>query len=113
MAFPVTAIASIAHRICAVIVWLGWGFLLVAAAIALESPAGFAAVADALDRHFAVQFVAWGLGSATGYYAFASLKHLLQDLGFFEDLAGGRAISWAVLILGAVSSLILGVWLWG
>lgn len=112
MTFPITAIASILHRVCAVIIWVGFGFLLAAAAIALESEEGFASVVNALNSNFLVQFVAWGLATATGYYVAATIKHLIQDTGFFEDLAGGKVISWTAIALGILISIIAGVFVW-
>ena len=111
-AWPITAIASILHRICAVIIWVGVGFLLAAATISLESEQGFASVVTALNTNFLVQFVVWGLATATGYYVFGTLKHLIQDMGFFEDLAGGKFISWSAITLGIITSIIIGVTLW-
>lgn len=112
MTFPITAIASILHRVCAVIVWVGFGFLLAAASIALASPAGFSALVDALNSNFLVQFVAWGLATATGYYCMATIKHLIQDMGFFESLEGGSAISWTVIVLGILIGIATGVAIW-
>lgn len=110
--FPITAIASILHRVCAVIVWVGFGFLLVAASIALQSAEGFASVEEALNNNFLVQFVAWGLATATGYYIMGTLKHLIQDMGFFEEFAGGKFISWTAITFGVVISIIAGVVIW-
>lgn len=110
--FPITAIASILHRVCAVIVWVGFGFLLVATSIALQSEAGFHSVVEALNSNFPVQFVAWGLSTATGYYIAGTLKHLIQDMGFFEDFAGGKLISWTAISLGVIFALFAGVVVW-
>ena len=112
ISFPITAIASILHRVCAVIVWVGFGFLLAAASIALQSEEGFNSVAEALNNNFLVQFVAWGLATATGYYVTGTLKHLIQDMGFFEDFAGGKFISWTAILLGIVLSIVAGVVVW-
>ena len=112
ISFPITAIASILHRVCAVIVWVGFGFLLATASIALDSEEGFDAIVQALGTHFIVQFLAWGLATATGYYVLGTLKHLVQDMGFFEDLAGGKFISWAAISLGIVLGIVAGVAVW-
>jgi len=112
ISFPITAIASILHRACAVIVWVGFGFLLVAACYALESAEGFQAVAELLRTNFLAQFVAWGLATATGYYFMGTLKHLIQDMGFFESLEGGKFISWLALSFGIVISIFMGIVIW-
>ena len=110
--FPITAIASILHRVCALIVWVGFGFLLAAASIALQSEAGFNSVVEALNTNFLVQFIAWGLATATGYYVAGTLKHLIQDMGFFEDFEGGKLISWSAISLGVIFSIFAGVVVW-
>jgi len=110
--FPITAIASILHRVCAVIVWVGFGFLLAAVSIALQSEAGFNSVAESLSSNFLVQFVAWGLATASGYYIAATLKHLIQDMGFCEDFEGGKLISWTAILLGIIFSIFTGVVIW-
>ncbi len=112
ISFPVTAIASICHRVSAVIVWIGLGFLLTAAATGLSSAADYKALVSLFENSFLAQCSAWGLATAAGYYVLATLKHLIQDMGFFEDLTGGRAISWAVLGLGLVFGIYTGVLMW-
>ncbi len=109
--FPVTAIASITHRVCAVITWVGVGFALYALNAA-SSPTGFADLQALLSNSFIAQFIAWGLMSAFGYYCLGTAKHLIQDLGYFEDFAGGKMISWAALIGGGVLTVIAGVVIW-
>lgn len=110
--WPVTAIASILHRVCAVIVWVGLGFLLVAAHFAVPSKEGFDSVAQLLNTNFLAQFVAWGLLTATGYYCMGTIKHLIQDMGFFESFEGGKVISWTAISLGVVLSILAGAYIW-
>jgi len=110
--FPITAIASILHRIAGGVIWVGLGIALYALCTATESAEGFANMALALEQNFLAQFIAWGLLSSFGYYCAATLKHIIQELGFFEDLAGGRAISWAVIIIGIVVTIAAGVYVW-
>jgi succinate dehydrogenase / fumarate reductase cytochrome b subunit len=112
VSFPITAIASILHRVCAVISWVGLGFLLCALFYVLSSPEDYYVLANALNTNFIVQFVAWGLLTAFGYYCAATIKHLIQDFGFFEDFDGGKCISWAAIALGIVLSVLAGVLVW-
>ena len=109
--FPVTAIASIAHRVCAVIVWVGLGFALYALSNA-SSIQDFAQFQKLMSTNFFAQFIAWGLMSALGYYVLGTAKHLIQDIGYFEDFQGGKMISWAALIGGGLISVIAGVVVW-
>jgi len=110
--FPITAIASILHRVAGGVIWVGLGIALYVLCAATESAEGFANIALALEQNFLAQFIAWGLLSSFGYYCAATLKHIIQELGFFEDLAGGRAISWAVIIIGIVVTIAAGVYVW-
>lgn len=112
VSWPVTAIASILHRICAVIVWVGFGFLLAAAVVATQSAEGFQSVANLLATNFLAQFVAWGLMTATGYYCMGTIKHIIQDMGHFESFEGGKVISWTAITLGILISIASGVLVW-
>lgn len=112
VSFPITAIASILHRICAVISWVGLGFLLCALCYALSSQEDFNALANTLQTNFIAQFIAWGLLSAFSYYCAATIKHLIQDFGLFEDFEGGKLISWAAIACGVVFTILAGVLVW-
>jgi len=110
--WPVTAIASILHRICAVIIWVGFGFLLIVAHKATSSPQGYADVAQWFSTNFFIQFISWGFLTALGYYCAGTVKHLIQDFGFGESFEGGKIISWAAISVGIVLSIIAGVIVW-
>lgn len=110
--FPITAIASILHRITGVISWIGLGFLLAGLCMAVESQESFAFLKDLLAGNFLIQFLSWGFLTAFGYYCLGTAKHIIQDFGFCEDLAGGKAISWVAIIGGVVLSVLAGVLVW-
>lgn len=110
--FPITAIASILHRVCAVISWVGLGVLLLCLNYAMQSEAQFTSFSGAVSGNFLYQFLIWGFLTAFGYYCMGTIKHIIQDFGFFEDFAGGKMISWAAIGLGVVLSLLAGVVVW-
>ena len=112
VSFPITAIASILHRICAVISWVGLGFLLMGLAMALGSQQSFDELVKLLQANFLAQFVAWGLLTAFGYYCAGTIKHIIQDFGLFEDLQGGKLISWVAILAGVTFSIAAGVMIW-
>ena len=112
VSFPITAIASILHRITAVITWVGLGFLLVLLCYALGSEQEHASISQAMQSNFLLQFVTWGFLTAFAYYCLASTKHIIQDFGFCEDLEGGSRLSWGVIIVGIVLGLLAGVLVW-
>ena len=110
--WPVTAIASITHRISAVIIWVGLGILLATLYCASRSQADFAAVAELIETNFFAQFVLWGLLSAFGYYSMGTIKHLIQDMGFCEEFDGGKMISWVAISSGLLLSVLAGGYVW-
>ena len=112
VSFPITAIASILHRICAVIVWVGLGFYLIALSSLLSSEESFAEFQTLMETNFLVQFIAWGLLSAFSYYCAGSIKHIIQDFGYFEDFAGGKIISWVAIASAGLLSIFAGVAIW-
>ncbi|BFM07750.1 succinate dehydrogenase, cytochrome b556 subunit [Halioxenophilus aromaticivorans] len=109
---PISAYASILHRICAVIIWVGFTALLVIASSALKSEASFDDLAVTLQSNFLVQFLVWGFLSALGYYCMGTIKHIIQDFGHFEDKKGGQMISTAAIAGGVVLCLLAGVLVW-
>lgn len=46
------------------------------------------------------------------YHILAGVRHLLMDAGIGETLEGGRFGSYAVIILGVVAAISIGVWIW-
>lgn len=109
---PISAYASILHRVCAVISWLGLGLLLAIVSCSVDSAESFADTAALLHTNFLAQFFVWGFLSAFGYYCVGSVKHIIQDFGFFEDIAGGKFISTLALVLGVVLAVLAGVLVW-
>jgi len=110
---PVMGVASILHRISAVIIWVAMVFFLPVLYISLESPEGFHKIKTLLTESIVVQFFLWGFLSAFGYYIVGGIKHIIQEFGYFETLTGGSAISRVAIGLGILLSLISGYWIWG
>ena len=109
---PLSALASILHRVSAVIIWVGFAVLLAVLCYATRSEESFQELAAALGGNFLVQFVVWGFLSALGYYCVATVKHLVQDMGFFEDKQSGQVISGVALGLGALMVILAGALVW-
>lgn len=112
MSLPIMGIASILHRVSAVIIWVAMAFLLPVLYISLDSPEGFDRLSRMATESFIAQFFIWGFMTAMGYYAMGGLKHMIQELGYFEDLKGGMLISKVAIGLGIVISLLIGVRIW-
>ena len=103
--WPITAIASITHRICAVIVWFGLGVLLVSVAYVNESPMNYERTLSIINSYFIIQFILWSLLSAMSYYCIGTIKHLIQEFGYCEDFKSGKIISWLAISLGILLSI--------
>ena len=59
-----------------------------------------------------VRFLVWAMVSALIYHFLAGLRHLMMDMGYFEELNTGRISSLIVMILSIILIIILGVSLW-
>lgn len=109
--FPVTAIASITHRVSGVIMFIAVGILLWMLDYSLSSPDGFNVMSSYMDGFF-VKFILWGILTALSYHAVAGIRHLLMDLGFFETLDSGKLSAKAAFIITAVLSVFAGALVW-
>jgi succinate dehydrogenase / fumarate reductase, cytochrome b subunit len=109
--FPVMAIASIFHRITGVLLLIYIPFVLYYLHLSLEGSAKFFAVKMLLCGDLP-RFFLWLFLSAFGYHVLAGLKHLVMDMGHWESLRAARISSSAVMILGVLVAIGLGVWVW-
>ncbi|MCL9773222.1 MULTISPECIES: succinate dehydrogenase cytochrome b556 subunit [Vibrio] len=108
---PITAIASILHRVSGVITFVSIGILLWLLSKSLSSPIGFAEAADIVDGFF-VTFILWGILTALAYHIVGGIRHLLMDLGHFEELDTGAKSAKVSFILTGILSLLAGVLVW-
>lgn len=109
--FPITAIASILHRVSGVITFVAVGILLWLLSISLSSPAGFAQASDIIGGFF-VKFILWGILTALAYHVVGGIRHLLMDLGYFEELESGAMSAKIAFGVTAVLSVLAGVLVW-
>ncbi|MCC5880166.1 MAG: succinate dehydrogenase cytochrome b556 subunit [Idiomarina sp.] len=111
ISFPPSAIASILHRVSGVIMLVTMGLLVWLFAISLSSPEGFAQAASVMANPL-VKFVLWGILTALGYHLLSGLRHIMMDLGYWEELHSGNLSAKVVIALAVVLSVLAGVWLW-
>ncbi|RIZ55969.1 succinate dehydrogenase cytochrome b556 subunit [Vibrio sp. PID23_8] len=109
--FPITAIASILHRVSGVITFVAVGILLWLLSISLSSPMGFMEAADVVDSFF-VKFILWGILTALAYHIVGGVRHLLMDLGHFEELDSGAMSAKVTFGVTVVLSLLAGILVW-
>jgi len=103
--------ASILHRISGVIMIFAIGILLWTLSLSLSSAEGFAQVQAMLDGAF-FWFIIVGISSAIIYHLLGGIRHLLMDLGHFEEKASGNTSAKLIMVLWLVLTAVVGVWLW-
>ena len=82
--FPITAIASILHRVSGVITFVAVGILLWLLGTSLSSPEGFEQ-ASAIMGSFFVKFIMWGILTALAYHVVVGIRHMMMDFGYLEE----------------------------
>ncbi|MBV4412355.1 succinate dehydrogenase cytochrome b556 subunit [Enterobacteriaceae bacterium YMB-R22] len=110
--FPVTAIASILHRVSGVITFVAVGILLWILGLSLSSQEGFL-VASSIMSGFFVKFIMWGILTALAYHVVVGVRHLLMDAGYLEESfeAGTRSAN-VSFVITVVLSILAGVLVW-
>ena len=108
--FPINALVSILHRLSGVILFVLIPFILWTLHVSLSSQANFLMVKDYFGSPM-VMFLTWVVLSALYYHVIAGVKHLLMDMGYFEEKVSGRVASIVVMVLGIVGVIGIGVWI--
>ena len=108
---PITAVASILHRISGVILVAGVAVLLWLLDASLSSEESFNALKAGADS-FLCKLIVWAVLSGLIYHSVAGVKHLIMDMGIGETLEGGVAGSKIVFAVSLVLIVLLGVCIW-
>ena len=103
------AIASIAHRVAGVLLFIALPIVALLLDASLRSEAGFAAVRDLLSSPFRVVTAAL-LSWALVHHVLAGVRHLLMDVGVGSELARARTSARLVLVAASALALLLLVW---
>lgn len=108
---PITAYASISHRITGVLLVVASFLVLALFDLSLSGPEGFDRAAELLQAPLA-RILAWGVLTAIIYHSLAGIKHLIMDFGIGETLEGGILGARIVFVLTALGAAATGVYLW-
>ncbi|MEE4277100.1 MAG: succinate dehydrogenase, cytochrome b556 subunit [Halieaceae bacterium] len=108
---PITAYASISHRVSGVAMVAFSFVLLWAFDASLSSRESFDSLVSLLSG-FGARAAVWVIGVALLYHSLAGVKHLIMDFGVGESLEGGVLGSRIVFILTLLGAAALGVALW-
>lgn len=111
MAMPVTAAASILHRITGIVLFAGVFFLCYLLDLAATDSAGFEQAAGVLAAPHG-KLALWVVLTSLAYHVVAGIRHLLLDFHIGDTLSGGRAGAWISLAVALVAGVVLAVWLW-
>ena len=107
--FPIGAIASIAHRVAGVLLFIALPIVALLLDASLRSEAGFAAVHDLFSSPFWVVTAAVLLWALV-HHVLAGVRHLLMDVGVGSELARARASARLVLVAAPALTLLILVW---
>ncbi|QUM76391.1 succinate dehydrogenase cytochrome b556 subunit [Moritella sp. 24] len=111
ISMPITAIASILHRISGVIMLVAVGILLWLLTESLSSEQGFQNAQEIVSGFFGT-FILWGILTALAYHIAGGIRHLLMDMGYFEELESGALSAKVSFVATAVLSILAGIMVW-
>ncbi|MFC4656507.1 succinate dehydrogenase, cytochrome b556 subunit [Rheinheimera sp.] len=111
ISFPASASASILHRVTGVAMFFALVFVIWAWAVSLSSPEGFETVKSVMQS-FIAKFIAWGTITVLTYHILGGLRHLVMDMGHWEELESGNTSAKVTIALWIVLAVVAGVWLW-
>ena len=106
--FPPSAISSILHRVTGVAMFFALLFVIWAWAVSVSSPEGFANVQAMMDGIIG-KVIAIGTLSALTYHILGGLRHVVMDLGHWEELESGNLSAKIAIALWIVLTVVLGV----
>lgn len=110
--FPVTAIASILHRVSGVITFVAVGILLWLLGLSLSSQEGFLTASSVMSSFF-VKFIMWGILTALAYHVVVGIRHIMMDTGVLEEtLVAGKRSAMISFVITVVLSILAGVLVW-
>jgi len=111
ISMPATARASILHRVTGVAMFFALIFVIWAWAVSLSSAEGFAQVKYVMTG-FIAQFIAWGTLTVLAYHVIGGIRHLIMDMGHWEELESGNNSAKAAIALWIIVAVLAGVWVW-
>jgi len=109
--FPPSAISSILHRVTGVAMFFALLFVIWAWAVSVQSPQGFSDVQTIMQGVIG-KVIAIGTASALTYHILGGFRHLVMDLGHWEELDSGNLSAKVVIALWILSTIVIGVALW-
>lgn len=108
---PITAWASISHRVTGVLLFVSSLLLVWALDMSLSSQESFDALVATMNSPFAKAML-WAFLVVFSYHALAGIRHLIMDMGVGEDFKGGALGARILFGAAAIAAVAWGVVLW-
>lgn len=109
--FPLSAKASILHRVSGIAMFVAIAFALYALAASLESEQSFNDLKALFDNGIA-KFITWGILTSLAYHAVAGVVHILAEFGIADGKESGRKAAIFSMSTGVILAVLAGVWVW-
>jgi succinate dehydrogenase / fumarate reductase cytochrome b subunit len=111
MKFPPMAIASILHRISGIILFILLPVMIFLLGQSVHSEQTFTQMKITLAAPL-YKLMLWAFSAALVYHILAGFRHILMDMGFGEHLCASRRTAILVMVLAAIATIFLGIWIW-
>lgn len=111
ISFPPAAVASILHRVTGVAMFFALLFVVYAWATSIASIDGFNSILAMMDAWYG-KIITIGTLSALSYHVIGGVRHVVMDMGYWEELESGNNSAKIAMGLWLVLTIILGVLLW-
>ncbi len=111
ISFPPSAIVSILHRVTGVAMFFALIFVIWAWAVSVSDLNGFNQVQEMMSGIIG-KIIAIGTVSALTYHILGGIRHVIMDMGHWEELESGNASAKAIIALWIVLTILVGVVLW-
>ena len=109
--FPITALASISHRVTGVLLFVSSVLLVWALDASLASEESFNQLVKLLSSTGA-KAALWAFLVTFSYHALAGIRHLIMDAGIGEDFKGGALGARILFIASGLAAVAWGIVLW-
>ena len=111
ISFPPAAVASILHRVTGVAMFFAMLFVVYAWATSVASIDGFNSILVMMDAWYG-KIITIGTLSALAYHIIGGIRHVVMDMGHWEELESGNNSALIAMGLWVVLTIVLGVLLW-
>ena len=109
--FPITALASISHRVTGVLLFVSSVLLVWALDASLASEESFNQLVKLLSSTGA-KVALWAFLVIFSYHALAGIRHLIMDAGIGEDFKGGALGARILFVASGLAAVAWGIVLW-